>query len=47
MNFDAVCREEFREWTEVEKAEKIIRVVEGLEGEVSLLNRFIKSRLNS
>ena len=28
-------REEFRDWNEDEKAEKILRVVEGLEGEVS------------
>ena len=28
-------REEFKEWSEAEKAEKILRVAEGLEGEVS------------
>ena len=29
-------REEFKEWTESEKAEKIVRVMDGLEGEVCL-----------
>ncbi len=30
-----LCRDEFREWTESEKAEKIVRVMDGLEGEVA------------
>ncbi len=33
-----LCRDDFRDWTEVEKAEKIIRVMEGMEGEVSYCN---------
>lgn len=34
-----VHREEFREWTESEKAEKIVRVMDGLEVEVSQCGR--------
>ena len=29
-----IYREDFTEWTESEKAEKIVRVMDGLEGEV-------------